>query len=355
MPKVRDTILLAYAFNIIDDEEFILLYDANKPKNPDIPYARYENFDLDVMTDDECKTEFRFYRNDIYTLTEVLNLPERIVCYNGLNVDIVEGLCILLKRFAYPCRYVDMVPRFARPEPQLCMISNHVMNLLYDDWRHLLSDLDQPWLSRAHLQEFADAVHNKGAALENCWGFIDGTVRPVSRPGINQRILYNGHKKVHAIKFQSIAAPNGLVANLYGPVEGKRHDSAMLAQSQVLNQMQRLSFNPNGDILCIYGDPAYPLRLQLQCPFRGARLTDIEKAWNKSMSEVRVSVEWIFGDITNYFKFLDFKKNLKIGLSAVGKMYITCALLHNAHTCLYGSTTSTYFEIPPPSVQEYFR
>ena len=28
------------------------------------------------------------------------------------------------------------------------------------------------------------------------------------------------------------------------------------------------------------------------------------------MSEVRVSVEWIFGDIINYFKFLDFKNLL---------------------------------------------
>ena len=61
------------------------------------------------------------------------------------------------------------------------------------------------------------------------------------------------------------------------------------------------------------------------------------------MSEVRVSVEWLFGDILNYFKFLDFKKNLKIGLNAVGKMYIVCALLNNARSCLYGLQTSNYF------------
>ena len=125
--------------------------------------------------------------------------------------------------------------------------------------------------------------------------------------------------------------------------------------SRVLNQLQRLSFNPCGDILCVYGDPAYSLRPQLQGPFRGARLTDLQKVWNKSMSEVRVSVEWIFGDAANYFKFLDFKKNLKICLSAVGKMYIACALMHNAWTCLYGSTTSQFFEISPPTVQEYFQ
>ena len=246
MPKFRDTILLAHASRLINAEEFVLLYDLHKPKNPDLPYTNYERFDLDKMTDDECKTEFRFYKNDIYNLADVLTLPDRIVCYNGVNVDMVEALCIFLKRFAYPCRYVDMIPRFGRPEPQLCMISNAVMNELYQTWNRLLTDLNQVWLSPNHLEEFAAAVHTKGAALDNCWGFVDGTVRPICRPGQNQKCLYNGHKKVHAIKFQSIAAPSGLVANLFGPVEGKRHDSGMLARSGVLNQLQRFSVDTNG-------------------------------------------------------------------------------------------------------------
>ena len=77
-------------------------------------------------------------------------------------------------------------------------------------------------------------------------------------------------------------------------------------------------------------------------------------AYNKSMSSVRVSVEWIFGDIVNYFKFMDFKKKLKIGLSQVGKMYIVAAFLRNALTCLYGNETSQFFELDPPTLQEYF-
>ena len=59
------------------------------------------------------------------------------------------------------------------------------------------------------------------------------------------------------------------------------------------------------------------------------------------MSSVRVSVEWLFNDVSNYFKFIDFKKNLKIGMSAVGKQYI--ALLRNILTCLYGYITSGHF------------
>ena len=71
------------------------------------------------------------------------------------------------------------------------------------------------------------------------------------------------------------------------------------------------------------------------------------------MSKVRTSVEWISGDIVNYFKFLDFKEDLKLDLSPVGKMYIVCALLRNALTCPYGNTTSEFFELNPPSLEDY--
>ena len=89
--------------------------------------------------------------------------------------------------------------------------------------------------------------------------------------------------------------------------------------------------------MCVYGDLAYPLNIHLQGPFKGVRITPIQNEYNTAMSRVRASVEWVFGDIINYFAFMDFKKNLKIRLSAVGKMYIVCGLLTNACTCLYQS------------------
>ena len=57
-------------------------------------------------------------------------------------------------------------------------------------------------------------------ALNNCFGFIDGTAGPIARPGENQRVVYNGHKRVDALKFQSLALPNGMIANMFGPVGG---------------------------------------------------------------------------------------------------------------------------------------
>ena len=106
--------------------------------------------------------------------------------------------------------------------------------------------------------------------------------------------------------------------------------------------------------MCIYGDPAYPVRVQFQAPFRNVVLTPQMQAFNSSMSSVRSCVEWLFGDIVNYFKFIDFKKNLKIGLSNIGKLYIVCAVLQNALTCLYGNLTSEFFDLQPPTLQDYF-
>ena len=70
-----------------------------------------------------------------------------------------------------------------------------------------------------------------------------------------------------------------------------------------------------------------------------------------ALSEVLVSVEWLFGDIINSLRFLDYKKNLKIGLSSVGKMNLLCALLRNATTCLYGNQTSEFFNLESQTLE----
>ena len=253
--------------NMLNDDDHFLLLDAHRLRrnfHNDLPTWRYKHFSFEVMNDDECRVEFRFKKGDIYTLAQTFRLPEMVRCYNGIVIDSVEALCICLKRYAYPCRYTALIPRFGRPVPQLCMAANVITDMIFHRFHCLLTDLDQPWLSPHNLQTYADAIHNRCTALENCWGFVNGPARPICKPGRNQRVVYNSHKRVHALKFQSVAAPNGLIANLYGPVEGRRHDSAILAMSGLLAQLEQYSVSPTGDVLCIYGDPAYPHKLQLQ-------------------------------------------------------------------------------------------
>ena len=70
----------------------------------------YERFDLDQKTNDERKAEFRFYREDIYKLSEELQLPDEITTYNGLVVASVPALCMYLKRYANMEIYFIILP-----------------------------------------------------------------------------------------------------------------------------------------------------------------------------------------------------------------------------------------------------
>jgi DDE superfamily endonuclease len=111
------------------------------------------------------------------------------------------------------------------------------------------------------IQEFRDdLVQLKGGLyderiadigpIENCFGFMDWTLVRTSRlNGANaiQRSMYNGHERCHVLKFQTVATPDGLIFHLFGPEEGRRHDStlyrksnmdAVLAQSLVVKDLQ---------------------------------------------------------------------------------------------------------------------
>ena len=73
------------------------------------------------------------------------------------------------------------------------------------------------------------------------------------------------------------------------------------------------------------------------------------------MSQVKVTVEWISRDVINYFKHVDFKKNLKIGLSCVGKMYKVSAILTNAYTWLQKNHVSTFFGVNPSLLEDFIQ
>ena len=113
-------------------------------------------------------------------------------------------------------------------------------------------------------------------------------------------------------------------------------------------------YDTDGNQMCIYGDSAYAARSYLLTPFKGSNLSQLETQFNANMAKVRTCVEWGFSKICSNFAFLDFLKNLKARLQAVAEFYIVGAILTNAHTCLYGSQTSRYFLLEPPTLDQYF-
>ena len=88
----RDLLLLSFDKGIIDEDEFLILYDLNTSGNSLYPYEDYGSFHLEDKDNVECKTEFRFEKRDIPLLAEALHIPESFKCHQGTVCDGIEGL-----------------------------------------------------------------------------------------------------------------------------------------------------------------------------------------------------------------------------------------------------------------------
>ena len=338
-------IILALAMNVIDIYE--ALYFANQLPRP-LEISGF-HVDIDSFSEEGCIKLFRFSQGEIRILVESLNIPDQIKVQEGYTCKGLEALCIALRRLSYPGRWADLQPLFGRSSSSLCAIFLHIVEYLNNTHQNVIN-FDANRIGY-NLQHFSQAIYEAGALLDNCWGFIDGTVRPIARPTKGQRFFFNGHKRTHSIKFQTIVCPDGIIAHCSYPMEGTRHDSALLRNSNIGDIIQN---DHRFDGYLIYGDPAYPQNLQyVTGPFKGITNED-QQNFNKEMSKHRVCVEWGFALVLNNWIYLEHKRTLKVLGSPVGSFYLLAVLLTNCLTCLKGSNqVSAHFGLHPPNLNEY--
>lgn len=214
-------------------------------------------------------------------------------------------MCLLLRRFSYPNRLKELQNQFGMQYSSLSKLLKVICQFIYKKWGKLLLNFgENKWFTRGVQIEFASLVHSKGAPLENCIGFIDGTARPICRPKRYQRNVYSGHKRFHCLKFQNVTTPNGIILQMSLPYLGSKHDAFLLKDTLLMEQLQLYCKG-----FCLYGDEGYPLRSQLMRPYSSTNLTEEQAVWNLQMSKVRECVEWSFGKLVQQFAFVDFKKN----------------------------------------------
>ena len=160
--NVRNLLLINHNDGFINDDEFVVLYDLYASKNLDFLYDSYAPFDLEELDESESFIEFRFWKRDTRILKEVLLIPDTITRSQRPVCNGLEGLCMLLKRLSYPSRYGDMVHRFAKPVPVLIMITNQMIDLVYNVHRNRLLHWNHEVLRPVNLQSYVDAVTARG-------------------------------------------------------------------------------------------------------------------------------------------------------------------------------------------------
>ncbi|GFR82525.1 hypothetical protein ElyMa_004100500 [Elysia marginata] len=187
-------------------DDLILWHFENRTR---ISHPR--DFRLENINEERCKELFRFNKEDIPRLVITLKMLVVLETPNRLKVNRLETLCIFFGRMAYPCRLSDVGELFGRHPADTSTIFKTVLNNIYDQHSQRLLTLNHPWLDVAALSESVVAI---GSPLPRCFCFIDDTVRPIARPIDNKWECYNGHKNVHALKFQGVTLPNGIIGHV---------------------------------------------------------------------------------------------------------------------------------------------
>lgn len=259
----------------------------------------------------------------------------------------------MLRRLAYPIRLSDVELQFGWERTRFSRITHLTALFIWKRWKHLLR-FDSTRLTPHKLAFFARKIHEKGAPLDVVAALIDGTLQKNARPIHNQRLVFNGWKRFHCLKYHFLLTPDGMIIHVYGPVDGRRHDETVYKESGLADLLDKYFRTPSGQRLYVYGDLGYSVGPNILCPFKGPVLSEEQKRFNFRMSRVREPVEWAFKEVTQQFEFLDFSRSQKILLTPCALFYMVALLMCNCHNILHIPQIPQYFNCQPPTLAEYF-
>ena len=255
-----NNLLLLAAANRHEDENYLddeIERDEEAQGVPQSIFLPGVLFNVRAISTSSCRRQFRFAPHEILEICELLLLPAIIKTSSRDNSPCDEALCLTLFRLSLPTKLDRMQFIFGRDPSAMSRIIRKTLRLIFQRWRHILR-WDNNRLTREKLAGCANAIGAKGGH-RSVFGFLDGTVRKICRPTFGQRSMYNGHKRFHALKYQSLITPDGIIIHLSGANAANVHDLTMYRRSNLPALLRQHAFRPNGTRLAIYGDPAYQL------------------------------------------------------------------------------------------------
>ena len=174
---ISDAWALLLATGVLSSDEVLAIIGRSAPSRA---LTLGERLNFNSLSEEDWKYMFRFDRGSIICIRDALEIGDYITLSNRSKFSALEGVCILMRRMAYPTRCGDLGKLFCRTPSAISMVFIYMVYLVFGRFKSLLK-IDSGVIG-GNLQQLADAVSNAGAPLRKCVGFVDGTVRPVSRP-----------------------------------------------------------------------------------------------------------------------------------------------------------------------------
>ena len=148
-------------------------------------------------------------------------------------------LLVLLRRLASPACLSDLTEVLGVLRSLCSKAVSHMLHYLYTDFVEPINQLER-WTG--FFAEWAAVFAEADCPVEGVIGVIDGHFVAACRPGGDGCVapnyhdyqVYNGHDRMHGLKFLSIVFPCGLTLHK-GPWTGNQHDSGALSRTNVSN------------------------------------------------------------------------------------------------------------------------
>jgi hypothetical protein len=331
----------------------------------------------------EVPLKFRFRSHaQLNRLIVGFQFPPYLYDKAGHKLSAEEVLLVGLYRLHAPNNLADLQEIFGMKLQRAGQCFHIFLNFMTKHWSYLLLDNMDFWLP--YLPHCAEAIRGKVASAWDChfppanqnggfsvFGFIDNTMNACCRPASGptrdehgaprhdreiQRAWYNGWKKLHGFKWQTVDLPNGMNFHVYGPVSVRHNDLYTLHHSDINGKLDRLQ-SRNTLKFKIYGDSAY---FNLSLDFVRSKHDPEDPAYNarlqlenRALSSVREVIEWDYGEVGKYWAMTHYKYGLRMMGVPVAKIYLTALILRNAHCTMNGNLTSSYFEFMPPTFETW--
>ena len=172
-------------------------------------------------------------------------------------------------------------------------------------------------------------------------------------PNINQQEAYNGHKRVHALKWQFVATPDGMLF-LSCPFDGRRHNAHMVIETELVRWAERHAKGEEGQQRYLYGNQVYGVSPAIISLWKGNLADRNQELMNHMLSKYRTTVEWGIGMVSMQWpRFWD-KQYQRTRLTLCGHDWMVATLLWNAKTCLVGNQIGMAMGCSPPLLENYF-
>lgn len=297
--------------------------------------------------------------SNLERLLNVLNLPEYLLCDNGITFHREEGLLMLLDRLSYPNRLEKMQVVYGREYSSISRIIKCMFITIERLHRNLVGNNSVRFF-RHRFQMYNEKFKAKYMAVNNVdivtpyWSqvslFSDGTKLQTTK---NYRRNYSGHKKHYCLTFVDTTAPDGMILEESSVYSGADNDHVVqngenLGPRLVAMQVPYLIIYESGTDKGFHRVPGIrPMHNRIF-------LNDDQIQQNRQFSSCRVTNEHDIGRVSYQWKYLDFHKGLNLKSQPLAIFRTVTIILTNAITCLDRNATGTYYDCRPPNLEDYF-